>query len=63
MYGYYKCSADQRQRVSELMNQGMQMGVGAMVRNGLFGRIGSTFNGGGVATHQPVPNTMPGTFA
>ena len=39
------------------------MGVGAMVRNGLFGRIGSTFNGGGVATHQPVPNTMPGTFA
>jgi hypothetical protein len=63
VYGYYKCSADQRQKVAEWMDQGVQMGVGAMMRNGLFGRLGGMLGGGGATRQQPVPDTMPGTFA
>jgi len=66
VYGYYKCSADQRQKVNEWMNYGAQSGMNAMLRNpGLFGRLGSVF--GSTAGRQQVPqqepNTMQGTFA
>ncbi|KAL7529850.1 hypothetical protein ACHAXR_004588, partial [Thalassiosira sp. AJA248-18] len=64
VYGYYKCSADQREKWNQWMNSGAQMGVSAMMRNGMFGWLGSRFSGGGM---QPVPqqdvNVMPGTFA
>ena len=63
VYGYYKCSADQRQKVAEWMDQGVQMGMAAAVRNGMLGRLGGLFGGGATASQQPPPNTMPGTFA
>ena len=65
VYGYYKCSADQRQKVAEWMDQGFQLGVGAMVRNGMFGRMGGLFRreSDSGSQQQNVPNTMPGTFA
>lgn len=49
VYGYYMCSKDQRERVKELMDQGVAMGVGAMVRGGMFGRLfgGGAGRGGG----------------
>ena len=66
VYGYYKCSADQRQKVNEWMNYGAQTGMSALMRNpSLFGRLGSVF--GSTAGRQQVPqqepNTMHGTFA
>eukprot|EP00579_Thalassiosira_antarctica_P032462 CAMPEP_0201994778 /NCGR_PEP_ID=MMETSP0905-20130828/2503_1 /ASSEMBLY_ACC=CAM_ASM_000554 /TAXON_ID=420261 /ORGANISM="Thalassiosira antarctica, Strain CCMP982" /LENGTH=254 /DNA_ID=CAMNT_0048549811 /DNA_START=85 /DNA_END=846 /DNA_ORIENTATION=- len=33
VYGYYKCSSDQREKWNQWMNRGAQMGVGAMMRN------------------------------
>lgn len=67
VYGYYKCSTDQREKWNEWMNAGAQMGVGAMIRNGMFGRFLNVFGGGGGGRRQSVPqqdpNVMPGTFA
>ncbi|KAL3786273.1 hypothetical protein HJC23_005351 [Cyclotella cryptica] len=59
VYGYYKCSADQRQKVAEWMNSGVEMGVGAMMRGGMLGRLF-----GGVRREAvPTVDTLPGTFA
>jgi hypothetical protein len=64
VYGYYKCSADQRQKVAEWMDQGVQMGMSAAIRNGMLGRLGGMFGGGGGgAASNQQPNIMPGTFA
>ena len=68
VYGYYKCSADQRQKWNEWMNSGAQYGMSAMMRNsgGVMGWLGSRMGGGsGGAQQVPQqdPNTMPGTFA
>ena len=61
VYGYYKCSADQREKVNEWMNSGAQYGMSAMLRSpNVFGRLGSMFGGAGGSTQ---PNTMHGTFA
>lgn len=63
VYGYYKCSADQREKLNEWMNTGAQMGMGAMMRSGMLGRL---FGGGGAGQQQVPqqdPNVMPGTFA
>ena len=59
VYGYYKCSADQREKWNQWMSTGAQMGVSAMMRNGMFGRL---FGGRGSGMQQP-PQTSPGTFA
>lgn len=59
VYGYYKCSADQREKVNEWMNTGAQYGMSAMLRSpNVFGRLGSMFGGAGGSTQ---PNTMHGT--
>jgi len=68
VYGYYKCSADQRERLNAWMNTGAQFGVSAMMRNpGVFSWLGSRMTGGAGVGAQQVPqqdpNTMEGTFA
>lgn len=67
VYGYYKCSADQRDKWNQWMNRGAQYGVGAMMRNGMFGSMMGRFMGGGGGGAQPVPQQDPtmmaGTFA
>ncbi|KAL3798447.1 hypothetical protein ACHAW5_007399 [Stephanodiscus triporus] len=63
VYGYYKCSSDQRRRWNEWMNAGATMGMTAMMRNS--SAAGWLF--GGAAGRQRVPqqdpNIMTGTFA
>lgn len=68
VYGYYKCSADQRERWNEWINTGTQMGMSAMMNNSsMFGWVRSRLFGGGGAGRQRVPhqdpNGMRGTFA
>ena len=65
VYGYYKCSADQRAKLNEWMNTGAQMGMSAMLRNGMLGRLfgGGSGSGGRQQVPQQDPNTMQGTFA
>ncbi|KAL7473535.1 hypothetical protein ACHAXS_013989 [Conticribra weissflogii] len=67
VYGYYKCSADQREKLKQWMDSGAEFGVRAMVRNGTLGWILGRFSGGrdGGGRMQPVPqqDIMPGTFA
>ena len=68
VYGYYKCSADQRARWNEWINTGTQMGMSAMMNNsGMFGWARSRLFGGGGVGRQRVPqqdpNVMRGTFA
>mmetsp|Transcript_31888 Transcript_31888/g.67039 ORF Transcript_31888/g.67039 Transcript_31888/m.67039 type:complete len:282 (+) Transcript_31888:202-1047(+) len=69
VYGYYKCSTDQRERLNAWMNTGAQFGVSAMMRNpGIFGWLGSRLSGGGGGgarqqVPQQDPSTMQGTFA
>lgn len=68
VYGYYKCSADQRARWNEWINTGTQMGMSAMMNNsGMFGWVRSRLFGGGGVGRQRVPqqdlNVMRGTFA
>lgn len=59
VYGYYQCSADQRRKVADWMNTGMEMGMGAMIRGGMIGRLFGGVRREAVAT----VDTMPGTFA
>ena len=67
VYGYYKCSTDQRERWSSWMTTGA--GMSAMVRNlNTVGRIYGLFGGtGNTGVQQQVPqqeiNVMTGTFA
>lgn len=67
VYGYYKCSTDQREKWNQWMNAGAQIGVSAMMRNGVFGWLGNRFTGSGGGNRQQVPqqepNVLPGTFA
>ncbi|KAL9179797.1 hypothetical protein ACHAXT_007767 [Thalassiosira profunda] len=62
VYGYYKCSSDQKEKWSQWMNQGAQMGMSAMMRGGVFGWLGSRLSGGGGGSMQQVPQN-DGTFA
>ena len=39
LYGYYKCSSDQRQKVQQLMVRGAEMGAVSMIKNNVFGRL------------------------
>jgi hypothetical protein len=66
VYGYYKCSADQREKLNSMFNAGAEMGMRAMLRNGVFGRFGGVFSSSGGYTAQPQqasPQVYPGTFA
>jgi len=64
VYGYYLCSADQRAKLNDMFNAGAEMGMRAMIRNGVFGRLGGIFSGGNNAQQQqPAPQIHPGTFA
>merc|ERR1719253_243653 len=65
VYGYYRCSADQREKWRAWMDRGMGMGAAAL-GGGALGRLGGWFGGLGRGGARPVPqepNTMPGTFA
>lgn len=43
VYGYYKCSTDQKVRFERMMQQGAQQGAMAMMRNNVLGLLtGST---------------------
>eukprot|EP00573_Skeletonema_grethae_P012910 CAMPEP_0201697452 /NCGR_PEP_ID=MMETSP0578-20130828/11325_1 /ASSEMBLY_ACC=CAM_ASM_000663 /TAXON_ID=267565 /ORGANISM="Skeletonema grethea, Strain CCMP 1804" /LENGTH=273 /DNA_ID=CAMNT_0048183631 /DNA_START=24 /DNA_END=845 /DNA_ORIENTATION=+ len=65
VYGYYKCSADQRAKLNEMFNAGAEMGMRAMIRNNVFGRLGGMFSGGNAQQQQQgaTPQFHPGTFA
>ena len=65
VYGYYKCSADQRAKLNDMFNAGAEMGMRAMIRNNVFGRLGGMFSGGNSPSQQQgaSPQVQPGTFA
>lgn len=65
VYGYYKCSADQRAKLNDMFNAGAEMGMRAMIRNNVFGRLGGMFSGGNSQSQQQggSPQVQPGTFA
>lgn len=46
LYGYWKCSSDQKAKFNQMMTQGAQMGAMSLIRNNFFGFLGS---GGGSA--------------
>jgi hypothetical protein len=39
VYGYYKCSSDQKAKFTQMMQQGAQQGALAAVRSNLFGML------------------------
>ena len=49
VYGYYKCSSDQKAKFQQMMTQGAQAGAMSMIRNNVFGFLLSTASGGGNA--------------
>mmetsp|Transcript_21067 Transcript_21067/g.42141 ORF Transcript_21067/g.42141 Transcript_21067/m.42141 type:complete len:272 (-) Transcript_21067:1587-2402(-) len=64
VYGYYKCSADQRAKLNDMFNAGAEMGMRTMIRNGVFGRLGGMFSGGNAQQQgAAAPQVQPGTFA
>jgi hypothetical protein len=67
VYGYYRCSADQRRRWSEWINAGSAaMGAGAAMGSPMMSALGRLFGGAGGRRHrvpQQDPNMMSGTFA
>ena len=46
VYGYYKCSSDQKAKFQQMMQQGAQAGAMSMIRSNLFGFLASTATGG-----------------
>lgn len=58
VYGYWKCSSDQKAKFNSMMARGAEMGVMSMMRNNFFGMLGR----GGGAAPQTVPNTA-GSFS
>lgn len=47
VYGYYKCSSDQKAKFQQMMQQGAQAGAMSMIRNNVFGFLASSASGTG----------------
>lgn len=58
VYGYYKCSADQRAKLNDMFNAGAEMGMRAMI----FGRLGGMFSRGNTQQQPAAPQAHRGTF-
>mmetsp|Transcript_15553 Transcript_15553/g.19706 ORF Transcript_15553/g.19706 Transcript_15553/m.19706 type:complete len:293 (+) Transcript_15553:1-879(+) len=56
LYGYYKCSSDQKAKFQRLMMRGAEAGAMAMIKNNVFGML-SKFSGGAGAQTQPPSNS------
>jgi len=50
VYGYYKCSSDQKAKFQQMMTQGAQAGAMSMIRNNVFGFLASAATGSGNGT-------------
>jgi hypothetical protein len=53
VYGYYKCSSDQKAKFQQMMQQGAQAGAMSMIRSNLFGFLASTATGNHANTNAP----------
>ena len=60
VYGYYKCSSDQRAKLNEMFNAGAEIGMRAMIRNNVLGRL---FSGRNTQQQGTSPQVQPGSFA
>lgn len=47
VYGYYKCSSDQKAKFQQMMTQGAQAGAMSMIRNNVFGMLVNSASGTG----------------
>eukprot|EP00560_Eucampia_antarctica_P005011 CAMPEP_0197836906 /NCGR_PEP_ID=MMETSP1437-20131217/30433_1 /TAXON_ID=49252 ORGANISM="Eucampia antarctica, Strain CCMP1452" /NCGR_SAMPLE_ID=MMETSP1437 /ASSEMBLY_ACC=CAM_ASM_001096 /LENGTH=273 /DNA_ID=CAMNT_0043443467 /DNA_START=76 /DNA_END=897 /DNA_ORIENTATION=+ len=59
LYGYYKCSTDQRQKVQQMMVRGAEMGAVTMIKNNVFGKLANfakTVAGSDTQPTQSQPN-------
>lgn len=54
VYGYYKCSSDQKEKLKQMMQQGAQQGAMAMIRHNVFGMLTGTAVGNGGGTTTPA---------
>ena len=52
VYGYYKCSSDQKAKFQQMTTEYAQRGVMTAVRSNLFGMLIGTGGGGGPTTNQ-----------
>mmetsp|Transcript_17256 Transcript_17256/g.23748 ORF Transcript_17256/g.23748 Transcript_17256/m.23748 type:complete len:288 (-) Transcript_17256:318-1181(-) len=52
LYGYYKCSSDQKAKLQRLMMRGAEAGAVTMIKNNFFGMMSGRFGGGGAQTQQ-----------
>ena len=50
VYGYYKCSSDQKAKFQQMMAQGAQAGAMSMIRSNVFGFLTSSASGTGSGT-------------
>lgn len=50
VYGYYKCSSDQKAKFQQMMAQGAQAGAMSMIRSNVFGFLASSASGTGSGT-------------
>ena len=53
VYGYYKCSSDQKAQFQQMMQTSAQAGAMSAIRSGLFGFLANAATGGGGGTGQP----------
>jgi len=52
-YGFYKCSSDQKEKVSQMMVRGAEMGAVSMIQNNVFGKLSNFAKS--VAGSNPEP--------
>mmetsp|Transcript_16268 Transcript_16268/g.46885 ORF Transcript_16268/g.46885 Transcript_16268/m.46885 type:complete len:267 (-) Transcript_16268:290-1090(-) len=57
LYGYWKCSSDQKAKFQQMMQQGAQMGAMHALRSGLFGMMASGGTPNASGTGQPPAST------
>ena len=58
LYGYWKCSGDQKAKFKQMMQQGAQMGAMHAIRGGLFGMMmGGAAGGAKEQGQQPAAGT------
>jgi hypothetical protein len=61
VYGYWKCSSDQKVKFEQMIAQGAQMGVSSAIRNNVMGRITEIAAARSAGSNNNAPRqTQPG---
>jgi hypothetical protein len=57
VYGYWKCSSDQKLKFSQMISTGAQMGMTSAVEHGVFGKMSRAMAAAQQQQHQPQKTT------